>query len=36
VIGGLFGFLAASFIEIIRTSIGEAIAAEQSSVSADR
>jgi hypothetical protein len=36
VIGGLFGFLAASFVEIIRTSVGDAIAAERSSVSADR
>jgi outer membrane lipoprotein SlyB len=36
VIGGLFGFLAASFIEIIRTSLREAIAAERSSVTADR
>jgi hypothetical protein len=29
VIGGLFGFLLASFIEIVRTSIREAIAAEE-------
>jgi hypothetical protein len=36
VIGGLFGFLAASFVEIIRTSLREAIAAERSSVTADR
>ena len=36
VIGGLFGFLAASFIEIIRTSLREAIAAERSSLTADR
>ena len=36
VIGGLFGFLAASFVEITRTALGEAIAAERSSVTADR
>jgi hypothetical protein len=36
VIGGLFGFLAASFVEIIRTSLREAIAAERSSVTVDR
>lgn len=30
VIGGLFGFLAASFVEILRTSLREAIAAERS------
>ncbi|MFM1903124.1 MAG: hypothetical protein RLZZ440_1024 [Planctomycetota bacterium] len=29
IIGGLVGFLAASFVEIVRTSIGEAIAAER-------
>jgi len=29
VIGGLFGFLAASFIEIVRTSLREALAAER-------
>lgn len=29
ILGGLFGFLAASFVEIVRTSIGEAIAAER-------
>ena len=29
VIGGLFGFLLASFVEIVRTSIREAIAAEE-------
>jgi hypothetical protein len=36
VIGGLFGFLAASFIEIIRTSLRDAVAAERASASADR
>ena len=36
VIGGLFGFLAASFVEIIRTSLREAIAAERSSITVDR
>jgi hypothetical protein len=29
VLGGLFGFLAASFVEIIRTSLREALAAER-------
>ncbi|MBM4021329.1 MAG: hypothetical protein FJ284_03655 [Planctomycetes bacterium] len=29
IIGGLFGFLAASFIEIVRTSLREALAAER-------
>ena len=29
VIGGLLGFLVASFVEVVRTSIREAIAAEQ-------
>jgi len=29
VIGGLLGFLAASFVEIIRTSLREALAAER-------
>lgn len=29
VIGGLFGFLVASFVEIVRTSLREAIAAEE-------
>jgi hypothetical protein len=29
VIGGLGGFLAASFVEVIRTSLREAIAAER-------
>jgi hypothetical protein len=29
VIGGLLGFLVASFVEVVRTSIQEAIAAEQ-------
>lgn len=36
VIGGLFGFLAASFIEIIRTSLRDAIAAERAAATADR
>lgn len=36
VIGGLFGFLGASFVEILRTSIGEAIAAERRAAAADR
>jgi len=36
VIGGLFGFLAASLVEIIRMSLRDAIAAERSSVTADR
>ncbi len=36
VIGGLFGFLAASFIEIVRTSLREAVAAERSSAAAER
>lgn len=31
VIGGLFGFLAASFVEILRTSLRDAIAAERRS-----
>jgi hypothetical protein len=30
VIGGLFGFLMASFVEILRSSIRDAIAAERS------
>ena len=29
VVGGLFGFLAASLFEIVRTSLREALAAEQ-------
>jgi hypothetical protein len=29
VIGGLLGFLLASFVEIVRTSVREAIAAER-------
>jgi len=29
IIGGLFGFLAASFVEIVRTSLREALAAER-------
>ena len=29
VIGGLLGFLVASFVEVVRTAIQEAIAAEQ-------
>ena len=36
VIGGLLGFLGASFVEILRTSIREAIAAEKSPLAADR
>lgn len=36
VIGGLFGFLAASFVEILRTSIREAIAAERATAASDR
>jgi hypothetical protein len=36
VIGGLFGFLAASFIEIIRTSLRDAVAAERASAPTDR
>jgi len=36
VIGGLFGFLLASFVEIVRTSIREAIAAEEGNPSAQR
>lgn len=36
VIGGLFGFLAASFVEIIRTSLRDAIAAERASATANR
>ncbi len=34
VIGGLFGFLAASFIEILRTSLRDAIAAERAATPA--
>jgi hypothetical protein len=36
VIGALLGFLGASFVEILRTSLREAIAAEQAAVPADR
>jgi hypothetical protein len=36
VIGGLVGFLVASFVEIVRTSLRDAIAAEQSSAAAER
>lgn len=36
VIGALLGFLGASFVEILRTSLREAIAAEQAAVTADR
>lgn len=36
VIGGLFGFLLASFVEILRTSLCEAIAAERASAPAPR
>jgi hypothetical protein len=36
VIGGLFGFLAASFVEILRTSVREAIAAERPAAASDR
>jgi len=36
VIGGLLGFLGASFVEIVRTSLREAIAAEQSHASSER
>ncbi|NBW95268.1 MAG: hypothetical protein EBR28_00690 [Planctomycetia bacterium] len=36
VIGGLFGFLGASFVEILRTSLREAIAAERETAAADR
>jgi tetrahydromethanopterin S-methyltransferase subunit C len=36
VIGGLFGFLGASFVEILRTSLREAIAAERRAAAADR
>jgi hypothetical protein len=36
VIGGLFGFLAASFVEIVRTSLRDAIAAERASAVAER
>ena len=36
VIGGLFGFLLASFVEIVRTSLREAVAAERSSAAAER
>ncbi|MFN5757060.1 MAG: hypothetical protein ACK54F_14250 [Planctomycetia bacterium] len=36
VIGALIGFLGASFVDILRTSLREAIAAEQAAASADR
>jgi hypothetical protein len=36
VIGGLFGFLGASFFEIVRTSLRDAIAAERASAVAER
>jgi len=36
VIGGLFGFLGASFVEILRASLREAIAAEREGASANR
>ena len=36
VIGGLLGFLGASFVEIVRTSLREAVAAERSSAAAER
>lgn len=36
VIGGLFGFLAASFVEIVRSSLRDAVAAEQPSAGAER
>ncbi|MEX0671294.1 MAG: hypothetical protein WD060_12655 [Pirellulales bacterium] len=36
VIGGLIGFLGASFVEIVRTSLRDAIAAERSSAAAER
>jgi hypothetical protein len=36
VIGGLLGFLGASFVEIIRVSLRDAIAAERASATADR
>ena len=35
VIGGLFGFLGASFVEILRTSLREAIAAERRAAAAN-
>lgn len=35
VIGGLIGFLGASFVEIVRTSLGEAIAAERETAPGD-
>ena len=35
VIGGLFGFLATSFVEILRTSVREAIAAERRTAASD-
>jgi len=36
VIGGLLGFLGASFVEIVRTSLRDAIAAERASAIAER
>jgi hypothetical protein len=36
VIGGLLGFLGASFIEIVRTSLRDAIAAERASAVVER
>lgn len=36
VIGGLLGFLGASFVEIVRTSLRDAIAAERASAAAER
>ena len=36
VIGGLFGFLGASFVEILRTSVREAIAAERAAAANPR
>jgi len=36
VIGGLFGFLGASFVEILRTSVREAIAAERAAAADQR
>ncbi len=36
VIGGLFGFLGASFVEILRTSVREAIAAERAAAANHR
>jgi hypothetical protein len=33
VVGGLFGFLGASFVEIVRTSLRESLAAERASLS---